>query len=144
MTNSRLTDPEVLEDRFPVRLEAFSIRRGSGGAGRWSGGDGVVRRLRVLEPITVALLSGSRRQPPFGLAGGEPGCCGVNSLQRVGGPSERLPGSWQRQLDCGDLLEIATPGGGGYGLPPSAGGSSRPDRAAALPATDPELSDARS
>lgn len=115
MTNSRLTDPEVLEDRFPVLLESFAIRRGSGGAGRWSGGAGVVRRLRVLAPMLVALLSGSRLRPPFGLAGGEPGRCGGNRLERCGHPPETLPGSWQGALQPGDLLEIATPGGGGYG-----------------------------
>ena len=120
MTNSRLTDPEVLEDRFPVRLESFRIRRGSGGAGRWPGGDGVIRRLRVLAPLTMALLAGSRRQPPFGLAGGEPGLCGSSQLERPGCAPELLPGSWLRQLEAGDLVEIATPGGGGYGPPDEA------------------------
>jgi 5-oxoprolinase (ATP-hydrolysing) len=116
MTNSRLTDPEVLEQRFPVRLEVFAIRRGSGGAGRWSGGDGVVRRLRFLAPMTVALLSGSRRVPPFGLAGGQPGLVGCNRLLRAGAPAgEPLPGAAQIEVAAGDVLEIETPGGGGFG-----------------------------
>jgi 5-oxoprolinase (ATP-hydrolysing) len=115
MTNSRLTDPEILEDRFPVRLECFARRRGSGGAGRWHGGDGVVRQWRALEPLTVALLSGSRRVPPFGLAGGEPGLCGRNWLLRADGSEEPLPGCCELQLQPGEGLRIETPGGGGYG-----------------------------
>jgi 5-oxoprolinase (ATP-hydrolysing) len=116
MTNSRLTDPEILEDRFPVRLERFFIRRGSGGKGRWPGGNGVRRELRFLEPMTVAILSGSRRLPPFGLAGGGPGKVGRNWLQRVDAGLEELPGCAELQLDGGDLLGIETPGGGGYGV----------------------------
>jgi len=115
MTNSRLTDPEILEDRFPVRLEGFAIRRGSGGAGRWPGGDGVVRRLRFLAPMTVAILSGSRRVPPFGLAGGGDGAVGRNRLERADGSQLELAGCDQVAVQPGDLLEIATPGGGGYG-----------------------------
>ncbi|SBO41743.1 hydantoinase B/oxoprolinase family protein [Cyanobium sp. NIES-981] len=115
MTNSRLTDPEVLEERLPVRLETFRIRRGSGGAGRWPGGDGVVRRLRFLAPMTVSLLSGSRRVPPFGLAGGEPGQPGRNRLEHADGRVEHLPGSTEVQVEAGDGLLIETPGGGGYG-----------------------------
>ena len=115
MTNSRLTDPEILEDRFPVRLERFAIRRGSGGAGRWSGGDGVVRRLRFLAPMTVAILSGSRRVPPFGLAGGGDGAVGRNRLERADGSQQELAGCDQVAVQPGDLLEIATPGGGGFG-----------------------------
>ena len=134
MTNSRLTDPEVLEDRFPVRLESFRIRRGSGGAGRWSGGDGVVRRMIFLAPLTVALVSGARHQPPPGLVGGAPGLCGRNRLERQGRGAAILPASCQLQLEPGDLLEIATPGGGGYGSPapgeaeagaPGSGGTAR-------------------
>ncbi|WP_216899940.1 hydantoinase B/oxoprolinase family protein, partial [Synechococcus sp. CCY 9618] len=117
MTNSRLTDPEILEDRFPVRLERFAIRTGSGGAGRWPGGEGVVRRLRFLAPMTAAILSGSRRVPPFGLAGGADGAVGRNRLERADGRSEDLPGCAQVAVEPGDLLEIATPGGGGYGAP---------------------------
>ncbi len=115
MTNSRLTDPEILEDRFPVRLERFAIRRGSGGAGRWSGGDGVVRRLRFLAPMTVAILSGSRRVAPFGLAGGGDGAVGRNRLERADGSQQELAGCDQVAVQPGDLLEIATPGGGGFG-----------------------------
>ncbi|AFY28281.1 hydantoinase B/oxoprolinase family protein [Cyanobium gracile] len=115
MTNSRLTDPEILEDRFPVRLERFAIRRGSGGTGRWPGGEGVVRRLRFLAPMTVAILSGSRRVPPFGLAGGGDGAVGRNRLERADGRLEELAGCDQVSVQPGDLLEIATPGGGGYG-----------------------------
>ncbi len=117
MTNSRLTDPEILEDRFPVRLEGFAIRRGSGGAGRWPGGDGVVRRLRFLAPMTVAILSGSRRVPPFGLAGGGDGAVGRNRMERADGWHQELAGCDQVAVQPGDLLEIATPGGGGYGAP---------------------------
>ncbi|HYP04509.1 MAG TPA: hydantoinase B/oxoprolinase family protein, partial [Cyanobium sp.] len=122
MTNSRLTDPEILEDRFPVRLERFAVRRGSGGRGRWPGGSGVVRRLRFLEPMTVAILSGSRRVPPFGLAGGGPGLVGANRIERTDGTVERLGGSAQLEMAPGDVLEIATPGGGGYGAPEDASG----------------------
>ena len=119
MTNSRLTDPEILEERFPVQLEHFAVRRGSGGAGRWAGGDGVVRQLRFLAPMTVALLSGSRRVPPFGLAGGEPGCCGRNAIARADGGWQELPGCAELAVAPGDRLRIETPGGGGYGPPPA-------------------------
>ena len=116
MTNSRLTDPEILEERYPVRLERFAIRRGSGGAGRWRGGDGVERWLRFLAPMTVCLLSGSRRVPPFGLAGGQPGRVGENAIQRANGIWEPIPGCSQEEMGAGDLLLIATPGGGGLGV----------------------------
>jgi 5-oxoprolinase (ATP-hydrolysing) len=118
MTNSRLTDPEVLEARFPVRLERFALRRGSGGAGRGRGGDGAVRELRFLAPITVAILSGSRRVPPFGLSGGAPGRVGRNLLARDGGDWEELPSCAELAVGPGDRLRIETPGGGGYGPPP--------------------------
>lgn len=118
MTNSRLTDPEILEERFPVRLEAFMIRRGSGGDGRWPGGDGVIRQLRALEPLRVSLLTGSRRVPPFGLAGGAPGTCGTNWHLRADGREERLPSCCELNLAAGEGLRIETPGGGGYGVPP--------------------------
>jgi 5-oxoprolinase (ATP-hydrolysing) len=121
MTNSRLTDPEILEQRLPVRLERFAIRRGSGGAGRWRGGDGVERELRALEPLTVSLLSGSREVAPFGLVGGGPGTCGVNQLIRADGATEPLPGSVAVELQPGDRICVATPGGGGFG-PARAGG----------------------
>ena len=115
MTNSRLTDVEILEDSYPARLERFAIRQGSGGAGHWHGGDGVERWLRFLAPQTVCLLSSSRRVPPFGLAGGEPGQPGENAIQRAGGSWQPLPGCTQVEMEAGDLLRIATPGGGGFG-----------------------------
>src|SRR5690606_6534972 len=85
MTNSRLTDPAVLETRYPVLVESFQVRRGSGGAGRWHGGDGAVRRLRFAEPMTVSLLTGHRRVPPYGMAGGSPGALGANRVERASG-----------------------------------------------------------
>jgi len=123
MTNSRLTDPELLEERLPVRLVRFRIRRGSGGAGRWPGGDGVIRELRALEPITLSLLTGSRRVAPFGLAGGEAGACGINTLLHSDGQEQPLPGSIAVELAAGDGVRIATPGGGGYGAREAMGGS---------------------
>ena len=115
MTNSRLTDPEILEQRFPVWLESFATRPASGGEGRWRGGDGVVRRLRFLEPMTVSILSGSRQVAPFGLAGGGPGALGRNRLVRSCGAEQELAGSAQLAVMPGDQLLIETPGGGGYG-----------------------------
>ncbi|MBW0174951.1 MAG: hydantoinase B/oxoprolinase family protein [Vulcanococcus sp.] len=115
MTNSRLTDPEILEQRLPVRLERFTIRQGSGGAGRWRGGDGVMRELRALEPITLSLLTGSREVAPFGLAGGEAGACGANGLLRADGELVPLPGRAAVELAVGDRVIVETPGGGGYG-----------------------------
>ncbi|GAA1907578.1 hydantoinase B/oxoprolinase family protein [Streptomyces sodiiphilus] len=117
MTNSRLTDPEVLEWRYPVRVEDFRIRRGSGGAGRWRGGDGVVRRLRFLEPVTAALLTGHRRVAPYGMAGGQPGALGRNAVERADGTVEELAGCDTAELAAGDVLVVHTPGGGGYGTP---------------------------
>jgi len=117
MTNTRLTEPEVLEWRFPVRLESFEIRRGSGGLGRWRGGDGIVRRVRFLEPMTAAILSGHRRIPPYGMAGGEPGTPGRNYVVRRDGAVEALGGSDKAELESGDVFVIETPGGGGYGSP---------------------------
>ena len=121
MTNSRLTDPEVLETRFPVLLEEFSIRRGSGGAGRWRGGDGAVRRIRFLEPMTASILSNRRRVPPFGLAGGAPGATGVNQVVRADGRVEELGATAEAALNPGDIFGIETPGGGGYGPPEQEG-----------------------
>ncbi|OQW95305.1 MAG: 5-oxoprolinase [Beggiatoa sp. IS2] len=115
MTNTRLTDPEVLEWRFPVRLEEFSIRKGSGGNGRYCGGDGVIRRIRFLEDMTVSILSEHRRIPPYGLAGGEPGQVGKNWIERTDGTQEILAGTATAKVNAGDILVIATPGGGGYG-----------------------------
>ena len=117
MTNSRLTDPEILEQRLPVRLERFAIRRGSGGTGRWRGGDGVVRELLALEPLTLSLLTGSRQVAPFGLAGGSAGACGANSLVRASGEQQELEGCALVELQPGDRVCVATPGGGGYGVP---------------------------
>ncbi|MBP2704520.1 hydantoinase B/oxoprolinase family protein [Microbispora sp. RL4-1S] len=123
MTNSRLTDPEVLEWRFPVLVEEFAVRRGSGGAGRWRGGDGAVRRIRFREPMTVTVLSGHRRVPPYGMAGGRPGALGVNLVRRAGGAVVELAGCDTIEVGPGDQLVIETPGGGGYGVPPG-----RPER----------------
>ncbi|MFJ8589381.1 hydantoinase B/oxoprolinase family protein [Streptomyces sp. NPDC093595] len=117
MTNSRLTDPEVLEWRHPVRVDAFAVRRGSGGRGRWRGGNGVVRRIRFLEPMTVALLTGHRRVPPYGMAGGAPGALGENTVERADGAVEPLGGVDVAEVGPGDVLVVATPGGGGYGPP---------------------------
>ncbi|MPY53390.1 hydantoinase B/oxoprolinase family protein, partial [Streptomyces acidicola] len=118
MTNSRLTDPEVLEWRLPVRLDEFSVRRGSGGAGRWRGGDGAVRRIRFHEPMTVSTLSQHRRIPPYGMAGGAPGALGANRVERADGAVVQLDGSDSAEVGPGDVLVIETPGGGGYGPPP--------------------------
>ena len=118
MTNSRLTDPEVLEWRLPVRLDEFAVRQGSGGAGRWRGGDGAVRRIRFLEPMTVSTLSQHRRLPPYGMAGGEPGALGANRVERADGTVTPLLGSDAADVRPDDVLVIETPGGGGYGPPP--------------------------
>ncbi|WRZ94180.1 hydantoinase B/oxoprolinase family protein [Streptomyces sp. NBC_01007] len=118
MTNSRLTDPEVLEWRLPVRLDEFAIRRGSGGPGHWRGGDGAVRRIRFLEPMAVSTLSQHRRVPPYGMAGGEPGALGANRVERADGTVKELGGSDATDVGPGDVLVIETPGGGGYGPPP--------------------------
>jgi 5-oxoprolinase (ATP-hydrolysing) len=115
MTNTRMTDPEVLEKRFPVRLEAFGIRRGSGGAGRWQGGDGAVRKLRFLDAVTVTTLCGSRKVAPFGGAGGGPGAVGENWVHWPDGRIERLEGNDERDLPAGAVFEMRTPGGGGWG-----------------------------
>ena len=115
MTNSLLTDPEVLEARFPVRLERFAVRRGSGGAGRQPGGDGVVREIRFLEPMTVSVLSGRRTVAPHGLAGGAAGAPGRNTLVRADGTDVDLGGTAVLDVAAGDRLRIETPGGGGYG-----------------------------
>ncbi|WP_296055694.1 hydantoinase B/oxoprolinase family protein [uncultured Amphritea sp.] len=115
MTNSRLTDPEVLEWRYPVLLEDFRLRPGSGGRGRYCGGDGVVRRIRFLEPITAAILSSHRSTRPFGVEGGEPGCPGENWVERCDGRREDLGATAEVEMQPGDCFVVATPGGGGYG-----------------------------
>ncbi|GAA2517583.1 hydantoinase B/oxoprolinase family protein [Streptomyces longisporus] len=119
MTNSRLTDPEVLEWRLPVQLDEFAVRYGSGGAGRWPGGDGAVRRIRFHEPMTVSTLSQHRRVPPYGMAGGKPGALGANRVEHADGTVTQLAGSDSADVGPGDVLVIETPGGGGYGPPPS-------------------------
>jgi 5-oxoprolinase (ATP-hydrolysing) len=115
MTNSRLTDPEVLELRFPVRLDSYAKRTGSGGDGRWRGGDGGVRRLRFLEPMTAAILSNNRVFAPVGLAGGQPGALGRNYVERAAGGRTELGPQDSTQMQPGDVFIIETPGGGGYG-----------------------------
>jgi 5-oxoprolinase (ATP-hydrolysing) len=115
MTNSRLTDPEVLEWRFPVLVESFSIRKGSGGRGLHRGGDGVVRRIRFREAMTAAMLANRRRVPPFGLAGGENGALGRNWVERTDGSKVELAATGKIDVNPGDVFVIETPGGGGYG-----------------------------
>ena len=115
MTNSRMTDPEVLEFRFPVRLDSYQIRQGSGGAGQWHGGNGGVRRVRFLEPMTASILSNGRVHPSFGMAGGDAGWPGINRVLRADGRVEELAHIGQAEMQVGDVFEISTPGGGGYG-----------------------------
>jgi 5-oxoprolinase (ATP-hydrolysing) len=117
MTNTRMTDPEVLELRYPVRLEAFAIRHGSGGAGHWHGGDGVVRRIRFLEEMTAVIVSSRRNVAPFGLAGGSDGAVGRQWVERRDGSLEALTSTDRTELLPGDVFVIETPGGGGYGPP---------------------------
>jgi 5-oxoprolinase (ATP-hydrolysing) len=121
MTNSRLTDPEVLEWRYPVRLEAFGIRGGSGGRGRHRGGNGVERRIRFLTPMTAVILANHRRIAPFGLRGGEPGALGRNWVERADGRREEFGGTQEIALQAGDVFVIQTPGGGGFGVVGSRG-----------------------
>ncbi|OYU15747.1 MAG: 5-oxoprolinase [Alphaproteobacteria bacterium PA4] len=116
MTNSRLTDPEVLETRFPVLVEDFAVRAGSGGAGRWRGGDGVVRRLRFREPMTVSILANRRQVPPFGLAGGSAASPGETRVERCDGSIETLGATDRAELAAGDAIVVMTPGGGGFGV----------------------------
>ena len=115
MTNSRLTDPEVLEFRFPVVLESYEIQSGSGGTGRWAGGNGGVRRVRFLEAMTASILSNGRLNPAFGMAGGKPGRPGANRVLRANGQIEELGHIGAALMEPGDVFEISTPGGGGYG-----------------------------
>jgi 5-oxoprolinase (ATP-hydrolysing) len=121
MTNTRLTDPEVLERRTPVRLHEFSIRRGSGGAGKHRGGDGVVRRIEFLKELDVSILSQRRGPyPPYGENGGEPGALGRNTIYRADGTEEVLPNQVHVVVQPDDVLVIETPGGGGFGAAESA------------------------
>jgi N-methylhydantoinase B len=115
MTNSRLTDPEVLEFRYPVSVESFEIRPDSGGKGQYRGGDGIIRKIRFLEPMTANILSEHRVIPTFGLAGGEPGTVGKNTVQRADGTLETLGSTATVAMKPGDIFIIETPGGGGYG-----------------------------
>jgi 5-oxoprolinase (ATP-hydrolysing) len=115
MTNSRMTDPEVLEWRFPVRVEAHAIRRGSGGAGAQQGGDGAVRRIRFLQDMTASILAGHRRVPPFGLNGGAAGALGRNWVERSDGTVEEFGATHSTEMRAGDVFAIETPGGGGFG-----------------------------
>ncbi|RLB63602.1 MAG: 5-oxoprolinase, partial [Deltaproteobacteria bacterium] len=117
MTNTRMTDPEVVEWRFPVRVESFALRPGTGGKGKFCGGDGVVRQLRFLEPMTATLLSSHRETKPYGLQGGLPGACGENSIVTQDGVTRILKGNDEVQVVAGDIIIIKTPGGGGFGLP---------------------------
>jgi 5-oxoprolinase (ATP-hydrolysing) len=115
MTNTRLTDPEILEQRFPVRLKQFSIRKDSGGDGKQRGGDGIIRELEFLEPLDVSIVSQRRDRAPYGMAGGESGSPGRNSLTTANGAQTELPGRIHFRAQPGDILRIETPGGGGYG-----------------------------
>ena len=115
MTNSRLTDPEILEFRFPVLLEDFHVRQGSGGRGRWHAGGGTTRTIRFLAEMDCAILSSHRRVPPHGLAGGEPGRLGATHVRRLDGRIEELAGCDQTVLKAGEAVIVTTPTGGGYG-----------------------------
>ena len=117
MTNTRLTDPEILEWRYPVILERFEIRRGSGGAGQYRGGDGSLRRIRFLEPMTAAIVSGHRKVPPYGMAGGAPGAYGRTWIERGDGTTIELDSCDEIEMMPGDVFVIQTPSGGGYGDP---------------------------
>ena len=116
MTNTRLTDPEILEWRFPVILDSFSIRRGSGGKGKYRGGDGVIRRVKFREQMTASMLSGHRVVPPYGMKGGSQGRVGRNYVERVDGSVIEQGGTDSVEVYDGDVYVIETPGGGGYGV----------------------------
>ncbi len=118
MTNTRLTDPEILEARYPARLLHFGLRRGSGGAGQYRGGDGVVRRIQFLEPVSLSLLTSRRgNYRPYGMAGGQPGASGINTRIDCSGQRHQLPSACYLELQAGESIELQTPGGGGYGEP---------------------------
>ena len=115
MTNSLNTPVEALEHGYPIRVLQYSLRRGSGGSGKWRGGDGIVREVQFLTKAQVTLLSDRRRFPPYGLSGGEPGATGINTLTRSDGKREQLPSKFTTWVQPGDILSIQTPGGGGWG-----------------------------
>jgi 5-oxoprolinase (ATP-hydrolysing) len=117
MTNSRLTDPEVLESRYPVLIDAFQIRRGSDGQGFWSGGDGVIRRIRFRERMLVAVLANNRVIAPFGVEGGKSGKIGGTYIRRSDGQTENLGSRGQREVQPGDAIIVETPDAGGFGAP---------------------------
>jgi 5-oxoprolinase (ATP-hydrolysing) len=117
MTNTRLTDPEVLEWRFPVRLETFEIRKNSGGKGKHKGGEGVNRQMRFLEPMTVNIIAGHRIVPPYGIAGGEPGAVGENYVVHSDQKVTNIGTKGQIEVNKNDVFILKTPGGGGYGNP---------------------------
>eukprot|EP00469_Lotharella_globosa_P002826 CAMPEP_0167809708 /NCGR_PEP_ID=MMETSP0111_2-20121227/23956_1 /TAXON_ID=91324 /ORGANISM="Lotharella globosa, Strain CCCM811" /LENGTH=1277 /DNA_ID=CAMNT_0007708147 /DNA_START=1 /DNA_END=3834 /DNA_ORIENTATION=- len=119
MTNTRLTDPEVLENRYPVRLETFEIRKGSGGKGTHRGGDGIVREIRFLEPMTASIVSNRRKIAPYGISGGSPGAVGINRLIKNNGEVKELSHRAECKMEPGDIFRIETPGGGGFGSPSS-------------------------
>ncbi|MEN3365257.1 MAG: hypothetical protein V7606_2531 [Burkholderiales bacterium] len=134
MTNSRLTDPEVLEWRYPVRLESYEINPGSGGRGRWNGGNGGIRKIRFLEKMTASILSNNRIVPPFGTAGGEPGECGRNYVVRADGRVDQLGFIASIEVNPGDVFVVETPGGGGYGAPAPAPQQAKTESSAKVPA----------
>jgi 5-oxoprolinase (ATP-hydrolysing) len=115
MTNSRLTDPEILEWRYPVLVRRFAVREGSGGTGAHGGGDGVIREILFNKPMQAGILSTRRRTPPFGIKGGANGALGINYIERAGGQVEKLQGCATASVAPGDVFVIETPGGGGYG-----------------------------
>jgi len=115
MTNTRLTDPEILEQRYPVVLDEFSIVRGSGGCGQWTAGDGIIRTIRFLDSMECSILSEHRKIPPFGVDGGDPGRLGRNWVVRDGGDIEELGGCAHTNVTLGDTINIQTPTGGGFG-----------------------------
>ena len=117
MTNTRMTDPEVLELRYPVRLEEFAIRRGSGGAGRWPGGDGARRRIRFLRRMEAVIVASRRTVAPHGMAGGSPGAPGAQWVERLDGSVHPMKGQDRAALAAGEVLALETPGGGGWGSP---------------------------
>jgi 5-oxoprolinase (ATP-hydrolysing) len=119
MTNTRITDPEGVEHRYPVRVERFGIRRNSGGSGRWRGGDGAVRELTFLEPMSLSVLTQHRLECPYGMEGGEPGAPGRQRVIRATGETVRLTSVDGCEVTAGDRLILETPGGGGWGTPGS-------------------------